>query len=302
MYINPYEEINDKLWLKANFHVHAGTGPNTCGVNEIDDVLLAYKDKPSGYSVISISNHDLLTDTSSYAKRHAMTLINGYEFTEPGPHMICIGTDKVVLDSHQTAIEDCKAHGGFTVLCHPNWRFKEYWPHNKIDELSGFAGIEIINGIVFRNPGSELATDTWDYILNSGRAVWGFGNDDFHIWRDIARCWNLINCENNPEAVINAIKHCRFYVSTGLILGDFSFLNGKLRLSAHGFETYVNENLYTFIGDNGKILAEQYGDHGEYNLVGSESYVRVRVLSDYGSMLWTQPVYDDNKLKAEVQQ
>ena len=60
MYINPYGDMtNGKgIWLKVNFHIHAGTGGDTCGAYEIDDVVKMYK--KAGYDVLTISNHDTI--------------------------------------------------------------------------------------------------------------------------------------------------------------------------------------------------------------------------------------------------
>ncbi len=47
------------------------------------------------------------------------------------------------------------------------------------------------------------------------------------------------------------------------------------------------------------MLAESAGDGdaARYRLAGHESYVRVHAMSDDGAALWTQPIYDDAKLK-----
>jgi hypothetical protein len=209
--------------------------------------------------------------------------------------MLCIGVKNLILKSHQETIDECARQGGFTILNHPNWQRKGYWSWKDMDTLNGYAGIEIYNGVIFRLNGSGLATNTWDYLLSQGKIVWGFANDDFHRWFDLARAWNMIYSPSSAkEDVQNAILRGCFYASTGLILNEFNFANRTLRISATAKDTYVRINKYRFIGRDGQILSEQDNEYGEYYFTGDELYVRVQVVSEHGAMLWTQPVYKNN--------
>jgi hypothetical protein len=294
MYINPYENAADSLknGMKANLHTHAGTGKNTCGYYEIDEVIAAYKD--AGYKVLTISNHDLFSDVNEFERKYDIVLLNGYEYSSD-PHMLCVDVRNVLLGTHQEAINNCIEQGGFSILCHPNWERKEYWVWKDIDALRGYIGIEIFNGVIFRLNGSGLATDTWDYLLSQGKLVWGFGNDDFHRWHDMAKAWNIIYSPSPAHVDVkeSILKGC-FCTSTGLRLDEFDFESGALKVSASSNETYVKVNKYTFIGKGGEVLSEQFGEYGIYNFTGNELYVRVQVVSEHGAMLWTQPIYKKN--------
>lgn len=294
MYINPYRnvEISASSGLKANFHTHAGTGEGTCGHNDIDDVLSAYKD--AGYHVLTISNHDLFTNMEEYENNYDLVLINGYEYSKH-PHMLCIGGSKVCTGSHQQAIDACIDEGGFVILCHPNWMHKEYWPWKDIDAIHGFTGIEIYNHVIYRLNGSGLATDTWDHILTSGRLAWGFGSDDFHRWHDLGRAWNVILSPSRSRFDIHSsIISGSFYASTGLLLNEFVFEDNQLVISVQFKDSYIKDYQYRFIGQEGRILDEQTGEHGIYKFQGDEKYVRVEAIGENGAMLWTQPIYDES--------
>jgi hypothetical protein len=296
MHINPYNTVNNGKgeWLKGNFHTHAGTGIGTCGVNEIDDVVAAYKD--AQYSILTISNHDLFTDTKEFQSKHDIVMVNGFEYSAY-PHMLCIGVNSHITGGHQEAIDECVKQGGIAVLCHPNWQRKEYWPWEDMLSLKGFTGIEIYNGVIFRLNGTGLATDTWDYLLSQGKLIWGFGNDDFHKWYDLANTWNMIySTSKSYEDIKLAIKSGCFYTSTGLILNEFTFNDGVIRISARAKDTYVKNNTYYFIGKDGIILDEQFGEYGLYHIRGDEMYIRVQVISEHGAMLWTQPIVDSEKI------
>lgn len=291
MYINPYQNavIDITSGLKANFHTHAGTGKGTCGHYEIDEVLAAYKD--AGYQVLTISNHDLFSDVSDYQEKYDIILINGYEYSAE-PHMLCIGGTEICTGEHQEAIDACTSQGGFTILCHPNWIRKEYWPWKDIDALKGFTGIEIYNQVVYRLNGSGLATDTWDHILSQGRLAWGFGSDDFHRWHDLGRAWNMIFSPSKSQTDIkSSIAAGSFYASTGLLLKELIFEDNRLMVHAQFRDSYIKELEYQFIGQGGALLDVQAREKGTYEFQGNENYVRVEVTGENGSRLWTQPIY-----------
>jgi hypothetical protein len=209
--------------------------------------------------------------------------------------MLCIGNTSVLSGSHQQVIDECVKQGGFVVLCHPNWMYKEYWPWKDIDALTGYSGIEIYNSVIFRMSGTGLATDTWDYLLSQGKLVWGFADDDFHRWYDMARAWNVVFTPSKKhEDIKEAIRNGCFYTSTGLILNRFTFDGSKVSISASSRETYVKNYTYLFIGRNGEVLDRQQGENGEYRVSGDELYIRVQVVSEHGAMLWTQPIYKGN--------
>lgn len=292
MYVNPYRDISSPgYWLRGNFHTHAGTGPNTCGAYEIEAVIALYKE--AGYDVLTISNHDILSDVSEYQSKYDIVLINGFEYSQDR-HMLCIDVDSVIKGSHQGCIDECLTQNGLMVLCHPNWQLKEYWPWDAIDSLHGYTGIEIFNSVIFRLNGTGLATDTWDYLLSQSKMVWGFANDDFHRWYDLAKAWNVIySPTKDAHDIKSSIQNGRFYASTGLILKDMELEDNVIAVSASAKDTYIRENTYVFVGKDGEVLTRQTGTRGEYRLTGDELYVRVQVISEHGAMLWTQPIYKE---------
>jgi hypothetical protein len=297
MYINPYENLTkgDGQWLKANFHTHAGTGKNTCGAYEIDDVIALYKE--AEYDVLTISNHDIYSDVSNYQSKHDIVLLNGIEYSQD-PHMLCININNVISGTHQEAINECVKQDGFAILCHPNWQRKEYWQWKEIDMLYGYLGIEIINSLIYRLNGSGLATDTWDYLLSQGKLVWGFGNDDFHRWYDMARSWNVIYSQSRKHNDVTAsIRNGSFYASTGLIMKDIAMTDGTIRITANTRDTYIKKYKYIFIGKNGCILSEPEREHGEYKIADDDLYIRIQVIGEHGGMLWTQPIYKKELFK-----
>ena len=295
MYINPYENLTGGRWLKTNFHTHAGTGEGTCGRYPIDFVLGQYREL--GYGAVCISNHDLYTDTSALSDEN-FCLLQGVEYSHDG-HMLTIGVNRSMHDlPHQAAIDETNGQGGFVILCHPNWIRKEYWLREKLDAISGYAGIEVINTLIYRLSGSGRATDAWDYLLRQGRLIYGFGDDDFHMPYDAGRGYTDIYArECSPAGIDGAVRAGAFTASTGLSLVYLTLDGGKTIRVKVKFptETYVNEFYYRFINENG-AASEFYGESAEYALNG-DRYVRVEAVAENGAMLFTQPVYDSAYFK-----
>lgn len=294
MYTNVYQDITpENKSLKSNFHLHAGTGPNTCGGYEISDVLSLYKE--AGYDAICVSNHDLFTDTSRYSDC-GMCLVNGYEYSA-NPHMCCVGTESACLKSHKEAIDQCLKEGGFTILCHPHWQKDWYWPKDMLDGLRGYTGIEIHNAGTRRFSGRGVATDVWDYLLSQGRLIWGVGSDDFHRWYDMAKGWNKIYCEPNKDSLIQAVIQGKFYVSTGLSLEYMKLEGDRVEVFAKDMNGSTDKYFYRFIGQFGQILHEVAASHATYYIKGNEKYIRVEVIDSSGAKLYTQPIYRQDEFK-----
>ncbi|HHW25066.1 MAG TPA: hypothetical protein PK778_02785 [Bacillota bacterium] len=304
MLVNPYAKVDFGVVRLANFHTHAGTGPNTCGAYEIPEVLKLYKD--TGYSILTISNHNLYTDPAPY-KDCGMCLVPGYEYTTSTVHLVCVGTGKVEMSSHQAAVDSAIADGGFAIMCHPNWfNGKEILPREYLYNVRRYLGMEILNGGCEEirppyngTPSSGLATDVYDEVLSSGRLIWAFGSDDFHRWWHFARAFNIYFCDLTPESVIAASKAGEFYVSTGLLLTSLDYDGKFIRVQARHIRNYRDILRFRFIGKNGHILAEAEGESATYMTHGDEDYVRIEAVGRTGAMLWTQPLYNPEKLKMD---
>ena len=291
MYINPYENLSGGRWIKAGFHTHAGTGPGTCGKTPIADVLAAYRKRRFG--ALCISNHDLFTDTSALGDE-AMFMIPGVEYSAE-PHILTIGVERSLRDlPHQEAINETNRLGGFSILCHPNWLRKEYWPNAQLDAMTGYAGIEVVNASIWWNyeKGSGMARDAWDYLLRQGRIVYGFACDDVHSLMDVDRGFTILYVtENNFAGIKNAVAKGAFVASTGLGL-DFLTVDGNtLKVGAKYLnENHVRDFNYRFITEKG-LAKTTFGETANYAL-GNEKYVRVEAIGENGALLFTQPVFN----------
>ena len=295
MHVNPYLAVIESsgMWFRANFHLHAGA-EDACGIYPLDEVVRVYKE--AGYQVLTVSNHDCYTDVAHLSSEYGIRLINGFEYSR-NTHMLCIGCKGLIAGDHQALIDECTSQEGHVVLCHPNWQRQGYWSEEALAELSGYTGIEVLNGVIIRHKGTGLAEDTWDHLLSRGKLVWGFGNDDFHRWYDIAKSWTMIYARSDQqEDVQEAIRDGAFYVSSGLVLEEIGFADGVLSLRAAEPGCYPRNYEYSFVGEHGRLLAKQRAREGRYEIDPAEPYVRVKVMGDQGYLLLTQPIYHPDRL------
>ena len=291
MYQNPYEELdwNPSHWLRGNFHTHCGARPgDNCGKLPLEEVASCYKD--CGYDFLAITNHDARTSLPQ-AQPQLPVLLEGYEYSFDG-HMLCIGGKSLSKASHQQAAALCRQEGGMVIACHPHWQRENYWTAKAILSQQDIEGMEIDNGVISRLSGRGLAVDTWDEVLSSGRLIWGFANDDFHRWYDLARCWNMVYAAPHQPAIIEAVRKGKFYASTGLVLTALEMTNGSnLFLSATHQNGFQEQMRYEFIGLRARTLGVTYGKSASWVLDTTEPYVRVCITAPNGAQLWTQPIY-----------
>jgi hypothetical protein len=266
----------------------------------VSKVIAAYKD--AGYDVLTIADQSSVMDTREIGEKLGILTINGIENIEQDG-ILCIDIQRFIEEKPQEVIDECARQGGFSIVCHPNLipgpGFPPLLSRETTRTLRGYDGIEILTPAVFKGlNGSGLATDFWDELLTAGKLMWGFGNDDFHWYWEMDRAWNFVFAGGRSAAEVKAaLRRGSTYVSTGLQLKQFSFDGSVLTVSATLPGGQPRRIRYEFVGENGAILSEGSGESARYRLSGHEPYVRLEAASDDGAMLWTQPVYDDARLR-----
>ena len=281
---SPYS--NDALpWLKGNLHTHTANsdGPRSpqCTVDD-------YAER--GYDFLMLSDHDHLTDPSTLDAR-GLTLVPGNEITAEGSHLLHVGARSVIAPDpdRQKVIDAIVAEGGFAVMCHPNWE-KDFahCPHDVLESLQGYAGIEIYNGIVSWLRGNPTATDRWDRLLGAGRKVWGFATDDCHIESDIGVAWNVVQSAGRDVAsIVSALREGRSYASTGVTIE---------RVSSHGATVSIqtkDAQAISLFSDYGFRRTIVESDSLTFTVPedADYTYVRFECAGQGERRAWTQPLF-----------
>ncbi|REE86209.1 hypothetical protein A8990_111106 [Paenibacillus taihuensis] len=284
---------NKGQWWKGSFHNHT---TNSDGWFPLETVYKMY----AGYDFLGISDHDIITKHEG--ERQIKNVFEAIEVSSPQTHMLLVNPPGSLLDGYSNAftIENYQRladmtidNGGFSVLVHPNRFFSQFWKMEDMMRMERCIGIEVYNGD--GNPEYDIAFDKWDALLSAGRKVWGFGNDDSHVYGQEKRAWNVVQAEENTkEAILASIKQGDFYVSTGY---------GFDRIQAEGSTIVVDlrsnellDKMYkyvTFFGRDGKVLKEVTGriSQAVYECQGDEGYVRIAAYLEGGYAAFSQPLF-----------
>jgi hypothetical protein len=271
-------------WLRGNLHTHT---VESDGASTPAQVIAEYE--RLGYDFLCISDHDVLVRPEDYQSLTKMTLIPGEEITDEGNHILAIDIKTVVnpVEDRQVNINETDAQGGFTIIAHPNWeRDFDHAPQQLMEKLQGYTGVEIYNGVVERLCGCALATDRWDMLLSIGRRLWGYANDDEHLLSDAGWGWNVVQAKDrSAAAIIDALRNGRFYASTGVTISEIGAAGDRIHVTA------PNAQHIRFVGSFGQVLTRFNASQAEYEVNGSERYVRIECYGEGVAMAWSQPFY-----------
>jgi histidinol phosphatase-like PHP family hydrolase len=281
------------IWLKGNLHTH--TNHSSCGNFSLEDVVSVYSDHILRYDFLAITDHCMLTDVRAVQGTNGMIIFGGVEYKPKNLQVLGISINSYKDDirndeNHEEIFDDVHRQGGFAVICHPHANRHDYWPLEKLLRIRGYDAIEIYNHNVKMNcSGNAVASDLWDKLLTQGYRVFGIACDDSHHCSRYGGGFIMVkSARKDGEAIINAIKAGAFYASSGIILREISLVDSRIiRITS---DSPIGSDIqFRFIGINGKLLVEQYGQEAVYYINGNEGYVRVEAFHENGSRAWTQP-------------
>jgi len=286
--VNPY--AGGGTWLRGNLHAHS---TNSDGVRAPEHVVEDYAAR--GYDFLALSDHDTFTEPDEYRSASAIVPIPAVEVTADGPHTLHIGATEAGQphEDRQAVVDAVREAGGFAVPAHPNWQERfAHWPHDELERIEGYAGLEIYNGLIEHHPGAATATDRWDRLLSAGRRVWGFANDDAHRPWEVAQGWNVVQTdERTPEAILNALASGSFYASTGVTARRIDVSGGAITVETPGADRI------RLVSDYGVVQQTVDGPTATFRVPeqlvhwDDHRYVRVECLGRGGEMAWLQPMF-----------
>jgi predicted metal-dependent phosphoesterase TrpH len=274
-------------WFKGNIHTHT---TNSDGKLSPDSLVKVYKN--NGYDFLVITDHNFVTSISQYITPGYL-LINGEEITF-SRHVNGIGLSEVIKPNGFTltdAVNAVKEQQGIAILNHPVWTptrsyFKEIYSQPDLHHM------EIHNALT-ESWGYHDDLTLWDSLLTNNKIIYGVASDDAHEFPHIAHGWIVVRSQElSKDSLISAIKNGNFYSSTGIELSDIRYDGKVISIESN------NGDEIKFIGQNGQLLKTVEGKSADYEIDGSELYVRAEILNKNGQKAWTQPVFINNKIPA----
>jgi hypothetical protein len=298
-------------WYKGNTHTHT---LNSDGDSTPDEVVRWYREQR--YHFIVLTDHNLVTPVDGLNALHGaperFLVIRGEEVTDSADkkpvHLNLIGGEGFITpqggatpaEALRRNIAAMLGAKGVISINHPNFG----WALTAEDLLSGKGAdaLEIANAHpLVNNAGGGASPDTealWDAMLSAGITIWGAASDDMHQlkqpWSKAAarpgQGWIVVRAARlTPEAILGAMRRGDFYASTGVELTDVQSTPQRVALAVK--EQAPVRYTVRFIGRGGKVLREISSAPYQYDIAGSEGYVRAKVVDSNGLMAWTQPVF-----------
>jgi hypothetical protein len=286
---HPYGNLTGGRWLRGNLHAHTTRSDGTRPQQEVIDDYAR-----RGFNYLMLSDHDVCTAEEDYKALNpkGLILIPGNEVSAAGPHLLHVHAEsRVEPDANrQKVIDDIRKGRGFAVMNHPNWHANfNHCSIEKLQEWSGYQGIEVFNGVIGRLDGSPYATNKWDMLLNSGRKpCWGYANDDSHREGDLENGlgWNTVYVrENTCAAVVDALRNGRFYPSTGVTITKVEVEGMRIRIETENAERIVA------LQNVAKRIATSDAKSIEVTVPENAKYVRFECWGRGEKFAWTQPFW-----------
>jgi hypothetical protein len=298
-------------WYKGNTHTHT---LNSDGDSTPDDVVRWYRDHR--YHFLVLSDHNFLTSVGGLSAVHGadgkFLLIPGEEVTdrfgEKPLHVNGLNLRTLVepqggssvTETLQRNVDAVRRVDGVPHINHPNfgWAISPA----ELEAVHGYRLFEIFNGHPDVNnlggADDPSLEHMWDRLLSAGKVVYGIAVDDAHHFKrpgdpdasGPGRGWVVVRASTlTADAILGAMEAGQFYASTGVELEDVLASAGELRVrvKARG----RTKHRVQFIGEGGRVLQEGGGPDAAYRFMGSERYVRARIVDSNGRMAWVQPVF-----------
>lgn len=205
---NPYRNIDNMKWSKANFHAHTrlylGITDGYLNSTHHLDSLYRY----FGYNIFNISNYQNINTYESKNRWYVPVYEHGFSYYKS--HQLVLNGKKVswldyifrqTLSNKQYIINTLKQDTSVVLtIVHP--LFRKAYSHNDFKYLSNYDCLEIADH-------DYIFTSYYDTILSSGHPVFIMANDDSHDLANIyetVTCFNFINSDLLKDSVLYAIK------------------------------------------------------------------------------------------------
>ena len=293
-----------RFW-KGNLHTHS---TRSDGVLSPEEVCRRYR--AQGYDFLALTDHFIgaygypIVDTLPFrsndfttilgAELHSGAMVNGELW-----HILAVGlpADFVAPDSpdfHARAGQEsgaaiaarAVAAGAFVAIAHPQWSALT---------LADARAITAAHAVEIYNHGCAVGCDRpdgtaiADILMAEGRRFTLIATDDAHFYEpDHFGGWVMVKAtENQPEALLAALRAGHFYASQGPELLNVTFTDTAVEVTCSPVSTVIVQGA-------GTATQNQHGDgltHVTIPLsrVAASPFLRVTVVDANGKRAWSNP-------------
>jgi hypothetical protein len=216
---------NSGRFFRGNLHTHSTRSDGRLAPEE---VVRHYRD--AGYDFIALTDHFLarysfpIVDTRPF-RTNRFTTILGAEVHAPANshgddwHILAVGIpdDFAPTAQRESGVELAQRAvdaGAFVAIAHPQWSSLSVEDGRSLPMAHA---VEIYNHGCALECGRGDGTALLDHLLNGGRRSTAIATDDAHFrFDDACGGWVMVKAEeNDPDALLGALKTGSFYSSTG---------------------------------------------------------------------------------------
>jgi hypothetical protein len=292
-------------WWKGNLHTHT-----TVSDGALSPAAAAAAYRGLGYDFLAITDH--LRICRPFEPPPGLLVVYGAEYhTFAGDpvrawHLLCLGLKGPVLgpeawsQNHMPPLPELLAsireNASFFSVAHP------YWSNLVEDDLlavEGAQACEVYNGVCHGMVDRGYSEQAWDYALACGKRLGALAVDDAHRPSDVGRGWIMLRAEKlTLDVLLDALSKGLYYSTTGPEIFDLR-VDGPFSHSSKGNVVSVRCSPARSIkfmarSADGKYFGAHEGqllESAEYELRGTETYLRVQVEDTAGRRAYTNPLY-----------
>ena len=297
-----------KFW-RGNLHTHS---TRSDGVLEPEEVCRRYK--AEGYDFIALTDHFVglydypIVDTRPFrdnrfttilgAELHSGAMDNGELW-----HILAVGLPEdfapthspyfVPVEGQETGPEiarRAREAGAFVAIAHPEWSGLS---------LDDARGIDAAHAVEIYNHGCAVECDRphgfWhlDRLLEEGRRLTICATDDAHFaGPDAFGGWVMVKAEENePEALLKALKAGRMYSSTGPQIHDIVVEKKEIHVECSAADRIIISGA----GTAAKSIEGTSLTRGSMKIArfSDSAWIRVTVMDAAGRRAWSNPIWKD---------
>ncbi|MFA5012782.1 MAG: hypothetical protein WC644_12635 [Ignavibacteria bacterium] len=313
---NPYKDIQNNNWYKANLHSHSDVWGNLADGRSSTPEAIHKVYSDMDYDIIGISNYMNLNVTDSHKDKLFPVYEHGFGIWKN--HYLVVGADDIslidfvyypTLNNKQFLINLLKTENNLISIVHP-W-MRNAVSLNDVAYLDNYDCIEICRY-------SRTSVEYVDKALSSGKSIKLIANDDSHNINDqdeIGKGLTIINSKSKSyDDLISAVRQGSA-VSVNLIKSGFNSFELKnynitrlpnlIRFDVTGdsislaFDSVAAK--IKFIGQDGvmkSIVPNTY--EAAYTFKNDDSYIRVETEFSSNAIYYLNPVYRYDSLYSKT--
>ncbi|WP_102226412.1 CehA/McbA family metallohydrolase [Acidimangrovimonas sediminis] len=295
-----------RFW-RGNLHTHSDRSDGALPAEEVCRRYAA-----EGYDFIALTDHFTgmfnypITDTTGF-RRNDFTTILGAELHSGAMrngelwHILAVGLPPdftpsnspgfLPVEGQETGAElarRAREAGAFVAIAHPQWSGLT---------LEDARGLEAAHAVEIYNHGCAVGCDRADgaaiadLLLTEGRDLTLIATDDAHFTEpDHFGGWVMVKAEeNDPDALLEALKRGDFYASQGPELRDVRLEGKSLVVESGAVATVIVQGKgCAAIARHGESMTRTEMPLVRFN---ASPWIRVTVIDRAGRRAWSNPIW-----------